>query len=619
METRKMKLALSAGALALSLALAGCGGGSGPVAEVPPPPTPYEMAQVAIDAADTTTDVDKAVDDAAPDVSGAELRQLQALADARKQELATMASADAQKAALGTAAGMIDTSDLSDAAAIAAANAAIAGLEAALAGATDVSDADKAMYQGQVTAAKTAVMTAQSALDHAAQTMALTGAVTALQAIDLSGLSDQANIDAAESAITALQTALDNADELSNAEKAAAMTLLATANRTVMAAQGRVDTGSQTTMLSQAAKALEMIDLDNLMTQEQIDDAKAAIMAVDAALDEATELSDAQKLDALTDVTVAKRKVGAAETVLAENVDGQRMALTTAGTALGEIDLTDLDTAEKITAADAAIDALKMALEDATHLSDADKDMYQSQLDTATETVRMAETGMNRRGRMTAQRTAIMKAVEMASAAVTAVNDESTDSEVAAAEADVKAVEDAIAAAEDLSENDDEIVKARAVLGVIEPQLAAKKMSRMAAMEKADEEQSKDNAALGKAMHMALGGPTAGGNALANIATPPLPSRIQATSWFLNLLQVQGRSPPRPRTLPQPSRPALPPGRWVRGTAWTTPIPRAPVTPKSPTRLGCTRTRAPRRRLPSPKQDISCMRKLQMRPIARVT
>ena len=509
-------------ALVAAFALAACSSSSDTAAPTPPDPGPsaYDMALHAIDAATTDTAVQAAVDEAEGDVTGAELRELEAAADARMEELETRNRADAQKMALMTAAGMIDTSDLSTQEAVNVANAAIAALKAALAMAADVSDADEAMYQGRVTAAETAVEMAQSALDHDAQTMALTGAVEALEAIDLGDLSSEEDITAANAAIAALRTALDMATELSDAEKTAAMTLVATANRTVMAAQGRMDVAGQKMALADAVGALDAINLDNLMTQAQIDAANAAIAALDLALDAADDLTDAEKLDALTDVTVAKREVAAAEMVLAENVGDQRMALSEAGTALGAIDLADLDTAEKIAAANEAVEALKMALANATHLSDAAKAMYQTQLDAATETVRMAQTGMDRDGRMTAQRTAITNAVAMARTAVAGVSDTSTDSEVASADAAVKAVKDAIGAAEDLSEDAAEIIGAMAVLETIEPLLANAKTSRMAYLEKKGDDNAKTMAATGKALYAALAGPAGDGtdNALAAIA-----------------------------------------------------------------------------------------------------
>ena len=444
--------------------------------------------------------------------------------DTRIADLAEMDRADMQKTALMNAAGNVDTSDLTTQANVNAANAAIAALKAALAAATDVSDADKAMYQTTVDSAEAAVMMAQSTLDHASQTMALTDALTALQAIDLTGLTTQAAIDAAEEAIGALRMALDAATELSDAEKAAAMTELAAASRTVMAAQGRVDTASQQMMLDDAYAALQAIDLNNLMTQDDIDAAERAIAALDLALEAATSLTAAQKLDARTDVTLAKRRVMAAQTALDNNVQGQRDALMTAGMALDAIDLEDLDTQDKIDAAEAAVEALEMALDAATHLSEADKAMYQSQADTADEAVKMAQTGMNENERMTAQRSAIMNAVTMARTAVAGVNDDSTDTEVASADAAIAALKMAIEDAEDLPEGDSDVSMAMGTLATLEGQLAAAKTSRMAAMEKSDEEEGKAMAALGKAMRAALGGAAADGTdtALANIAQPTL-------------------------------------------------------------------------------------------------
>ncbi|MCY4408247.1 MAG: hypothetical protein OXC15_17905, partial [Rhodospirillaceae bacterium] len=492
--------------VALSAVMYGCvhSGDSAPPPVVEPEPSAYEAATAAIAAATTAAAAQAAYDAVKDDVTAAQGAMLQAKVDARIAALMTMADADAQKMALMTAAGNIDTSDLSDAAAIAAANNAIAALKMALAAATDVSDADKAMYQGQVTAAETAVATAQSALDHAAQTMALSEAVTALQAIDLGDLSSEGAIDAAEAAIASVQMALDAATELSDAEKAVAMTLVATANRTVMAAQGRMDVAGQIMALSDAVAALEMVDLDNLMTQAQIDAANAAIIALDLALAAADDLTDAQKLDALTNVTLAKRKVTAAETALAENVGSQRMALTEAGTALAAIDLDDLDTAEKITAANDAVAALKMALDGATHLSDAAKMMYQTQLDTATETVRTAQTGMDKDGRMMTQRTAVMDAVTMARTAVGMVDDDATDAQVTAADDAVTALKAAIDGAVDLAEGDTDVAMAKGTLATLEGQLASAKTSRMAAMDEAERMKNEGNAATAAKLHAGI-------------------------------------------------------------------------------------------------------------------
>ena len=509
-------------AAVLAFGLAACGGGGTTGTPPDPEPTPYQQATAAIAAATTAAAAQAAYDAVKGDVTAAQGAELQAAVDARIAALAMMDRAAAQKMALATAAGNVDTSDLSTAEDIAAANTTIAALKAALAAATDVSDADKAMYEGQVTAAETAVATAQSALNHAAQTAALSDAVGDLQAIDLSDLSTQAAIDAAEAAIAALRTALDAATELSDADKAVAMTELATANRTVTAAQGNVNTASQKMVLSDAVDALGAIDLDNLMTQAQIDAAEAAIIALDLALAAATNLTDAEKLDATVDVTVAKRKLAEASNVLAGNVDSQRTALTEAGTALGALDLEDLSDQAKIDAADAAVDALEAALDGATHLSDAEKAPYQTQLAAAGEAVETAQTGMDRAGRMTAQRKEINDAVAAARTAVAGVDDDSTDTEVSSADSAITALKAAIAAAEDLPEGDADVASAQGTLTTLEGQLAAAKTSRETALAAKDEEERKANAKLGKQMRAALAGTSATTNALANLSSTSL-------------------------------------------------------------------------------------------------
>ena len=406
-----------------------------------------------------------------------------AVMDRIAMETATANRAAMQSAAIRTAAAAVDTSDLSTPAAIAAASAAIAALQAAIDAAVDVDDTS--MYESQVTAANTAVMTAQGALDHAGQTDRLSAAVAMLRAIDLSDLTDQAKIDAAAAVIAGLQSALDAATELSDAEKSSAMADLATANRTVMAAQVRVHTENQKMALSDAVDALAMIDTGALMTQDAIDAAERAIAALEVALAAASNLTDAEKLDATVDVTLAKRRVASAQEALDTNVEGQRMALMSAGTALGMIDLGDLDTQEKIDAADAAVMALKAALDMASHLSDSEKAMYRTQLDAATETVTTAQTGMDRDGRMMAQRTAITTAVTMARAAVGMVDDDATDAEVMAADDAIAALKAAIDGADDLPEGDTDVATAQGALDTFKDVLATAKMSRMAALDAA--------------------------------------------------------------------------------------------------------------------------------------
>ncbi len=485
-------------ALVAAFVLTACGGSSDAPVDPPtampdpdPEPSAYETAKAAIAAATTAAAAQAAYDAVKDDVTAAQGAMLQDAVDMRVAALATMDRADMQRTALMTAAGMIDTSDLSTQALVDAAEAAIEGLKAAIADAVDVDDTS--MYQARVDAAETLVSNAQSTLDHASQTMALSDAVGDLQAIDLTDLSTQAKIDAAEAAIAAVRDALAAATELSAAEKTAAMTEVATADRTVMAAQGNFDTAAQKTGLDEAVATLAALDLDNLMTQEQIDAAVAAITGVNLALAAATNLTDAEKLDATVDVTVAQRKVDRAEETLTANVDSQRTALMKAVAALGMIDLDDLDTAEKIAAANTAITALQAALDGATHLSDAEKAAAMTDLNTATETVRTAQTGMDRDGRMMAQRTAITDAVTMARTAVNAVNNDSTDAQVTAADNAVAALKAAIDGADDLPEGDADVAMAQGTLETLETQLASAKTNRMTAI---DNKRKADNAAM---------------------------------------------------------------------------------------------------------------------------
>ena len=488
------KLYAFALAAVFALTLAGCGGGGGSAAAPEPEPTPmptaYEVAVEAIAAAETEAAARAAVATAvAAGISGTELQDLNTKVGERVEALALMARIDAQKMAMMNAAGMIDTSDLSTQAAINAAEAAIAVLKRAIAAAVDVDDTS--MYDAQVTTAESVVDTAQSALDHAAQTMALMNAVDDLQAIDLADLSTKEKIDAAQAAIDALQTALDNATELSAAEKTAAMTELATANRNVMTAQGRYDTAAQKKALADAVATLAALDLDNLMTQAQIDAAVAAITGVNLALEAATNLTDADKLNATVDVTVAQRKVDRAETALAGNIEDQRTALMTAGNALAAIDLADLDTPEKITAANDAVNALEAALDGATHLSDSEKAPFQTQLNTATETVRMAETGMDRDGRRTAQMgrlTSLGTALTTALAALSGT-EAPTQEKIDDAETALANLKTAIEEAGDLT--DAEKADAERAVAVAEGRIDGAKQARMVADAAKEEEERK--------------------------------------------------------------------------------------------------------------------------------
>ncbi|MDE0343053.1 MAG: hypothetical protein OXK82_07790 [Deltaproteobacteria bacterium] len=213
-------------AVFMAVALSACGGGGGgttmpdpdPMPE--PMPTAYEQAMEAIAAATTAADAQAAYDAVKDDVTAAQGEMLQAAVDARIEAINMAARVQAQTMALMGAAANIDTSDLSTAAAIAAANNAIAALEAALNAAADLTDAQKAPYQTQLDDAKDAVSTAQTHLDTQgrmmAQRMAISNAVTmARTAVNgVNNDSTDTEVSSADSAIAALKAAIAGAADL---------------------------------------------------------------------------------------------------------------------------------------------------------------------------------------------------------------------------------------------------------------------------------------------------------------------------------------------------------------------------------------------------------------------
>ena len=228
---------------ALALGLAACGGGDDDTTEMmcpegqvgtypdcsdpPAPPTPYETASAAIAAATTAADAQAAYDAVKDDVTATQGEMLQMKVNERVAAIQMAARVAEQKMALMTAAGMIDTSDLSTQDAVDAANEAIRGLRQALEDAADVSAADKEMYMSQLDDAVDAVDMAQGGIDTATrrsnQMMALSDASGDLQdaLAALSGATPtQALLDAANNALMALNNALTGGADLTETEKA---------------------------------------------------------------------------------------------------------------------------------------------------------------------------------------------------------------------------------------------------------------------------------------------------------------------------------------------------------------------------------------------------------------
>ncbi len=229
---------------------------------------------------------------------------------------------------------------------------------------------------------------------------------------------------------------------------------------------------------------------------ETAEDAQAAY---DAVKDDVTA-AEGEKLQAAVDSRVD------ALMAMTRQAD-QKQALMTAA---DMVDTSDLSTAEAIAAANTAIVALQAALDAADDVSDADKAIYQSQLDTAGEAVRMAQTGLDTAGRMMAQRTDISNAVTAARSAVNMVDDDATDAQVTAADNAVAALKAAIGGAEDLPEGDADVASAQGTLDTLGGQLSSAKKSRMVAIDLAiDKKNMADMKAMadtGKAMYAALAG-----------------------------------------------------------------------------------------------------------------
>ncbi len=266
------KLYAFALAAVFAIALAGCGGGGGTAEEPPPPmPTPQETCEAAgnqyvngecltpaqvtintaranIAAATTAEEAQAAYDAVKDDVTATQGDMLQALVDARIMAINLAARVDAQKMALSDAAGMIDTSDLSTQEMVDAANEGIRALRQALEDAEDVSDEDKEMYETQLADAVTAVDDAQDGIDTATrrtnQMTALSGASDTLQAAlaALAGSTPtQAQLDAANNAVTALNEAIAAGADLTEAEKATYVREAANAAAPIRTAQAAFD------------------------------------------------------------------------------------------------------------------------------------------------------------------------------------------------------------------------------------------------------------------------------------------------------------------------------------------------------------------------------------------
>ena len=356
--------------------------------------------------------------------------------------------------------------------AVAAAMTAIDGASHITAGAVTAARARLATISGQLTAAKASrTMT----MDLASQRMAISDALAAARtAVDaVMDDSDDATVEAADAAVTAATAAIEAAGDIPSSEAA-------TARGTVAGLQSDLDDAKESRQM-----AMDAADEEERMAREAAQRRTMQLSAITSA-------------------------IGAANTAVAA--------------------VNDTSDDATVTAADNAVQAARDAIMAAADVSEADLASHTATVDGLEQTLTGAKssrrTAMDADTERTNQRNAINSAIAMARTAVAGVNDDSTDSEVASAEAAVEAARDAVEAGTSLA--DDLIAAHTATVTTLESQLNTAKESRMAAMEDEDEEERMANAALGRAMHAALGGP-ATGNALANIDTATTPIAFTAT------------------------------------------------------------------------------------------
>ena len=120
------------------------------------------------------------------------------------------------------------------------------------------------------------------------------------------------------------------------------------------------------------------------------------------------------------------------------------------------------------------------------------------------------------------QRAAINSAVTAARTAVNGVNNDSTDSEVGAADAAITALAKAISDATDLPDGDATVASAQGTHDTLVAQLATAKTARTAYLANKADDDMKAAAKLGKDLRAALGGAAANTNALANVTATTL-------------------------------------------------------------------------------------------------
>ncbi len=277
--TRLYAFALAA---VFAIALAGCGGGGGTAAveEPPPMPTPEETCTAAGNQY----------------VGGECLTPAQVAINAALANIAAAATAEAAQAAYDA---------VKD----------------------DVTATAGEMLQAAVDARVAALATMARA---DAQKTALAAAAGM---IDTSDLSTQEMVDAANEAIRALRQALEDADDVSDEDKAMYMTQLDDAVAAVDGAQGGIDTATrrmnQRTALSDASTALQAA-LEALFgstpTQAQLDAADSALTALNDAIADGADLTDAEKATYVREADNAAAPIQTAQAAFDKAMEDEQKA-----------------------------------------------------------------------------------------------------------------------------------------------------------------------------------------------------------------------------------------------------------------------------------------------------
>ncbi len=274
------------------------------------------------------------------------------------------------------------------------------------------------------------------------------------------------------------------------------------ANKLMAALNTRLSGFRAAAQMAALAAAAGAIDTSDLSTQDAIDAANVAIGVLQMALDDATDVSDTSMYSA--QLAAAQTAVQAAVVELARQgrIANQKSALMSAA---GAVDTIDLSTRDGIAAAKMAIAGLQAALDAAVDVSAADRAMYQSQLDGATTAVGTAEAALDLGDRQDVQRMALDGALDAAGPAVRAVDNDSTDAEVNAADMALATLKTAIDEAADLPGT--EVGEAKGTYDTLVAQLNSAKERRTAAMNAKDDADNEAMAALAAKLYAGISAP----------------------------------------------------------------------------------------------------------------